>query len=64
MLRAQEDINRFSTTTLLSASDGTCSYQRGITLRGVWGDKHEDMLYFLSGGNVMILDAMNQKQAT
>lgn len=56
MLRAQEDINRLSTTTLLSESDGTSSYQRGKTLRGVrgWeGDKHENMLYFFFCQGVM-----------
>lgn len=50
MLRAQEDINIFSTPTLLSESDGTCSYIRGVELCvGFGADKHEDMLYFLSG---------------
>lgn len=48
---------------MLSESDGASSYQRVRTLRGVRGDKHEDMLYFFFvRGNVMILDAMNQKQ--
>lgn len=48
-LRAQEDINTRSATTLLSDSDGVRSYQRGITLHGVRGDKHKDMLSVLSG---------------
>lgn len=66
MLRAQEDINRLSTTTLLSESDGTSSYQRGKTPRGGFGRGGTSMktrfIFFLSEGNVMILDAVNQKQ--
>lgn len=67
MLRAQEDINRLSTTTLLSESDGTSSYQRGKTPRGGFGRggtsmKTRFIFFFLSEGNVMMLDAVNQKQ--
>lgn len=49
MPRAQEDIITFSSAMLLTESDGLCSYQRGVTLHGVWGDKQEDTLYFSSG---------------
>lgn len=69
MLRAQEDINTFSTPTLLSESDG--SYQRGVTLCGVWCRQAWRHALFFVRGNVMILDAitiflrriLNQKHA-
>lgn len=71
MLRAQEDINTFSTPTLLSESDGTGGYQKGTTLCGVWCRQAWKHALFFVRGNVMIVDAikvflrriLNQKQA-